>query len=486
MSTIDKIDGYKLDHRRQYPNKTEYIYSNWTPRSSRIKDQDHVVFLGLQYFIQKYLMDDMEFFFNGYDNEKEIMEYFEMMESYIGKNNNIGTSHLISLQKLGYVPLEFKALPEGTLTPLRVPMFTVINTHPDFFWLVNYIETILSCVVWLPCTSATHALRIKNTLLNYANETCENNDFLKFQAHDFSFRGMAGLEAACLSGMGHLSSFYGTDTIPAISFINKYYPCDSEYFIAGSVPATEHSVMCAGGNLTELETFERIIDLYPEGIVSIVADTWDLWGVILNILPKLKNKIMERNGKIVIRPDSGNPADIICGDEKNPGVVSLLWEIFGGKINLKGYKELDSHIGVIYGDAITNEVAKNILERLKAKGFSSSNIVFGIGSYTYQYNTRDTFGFAMKATWAQIDGKGIDIYKDPITDKGEKKSAKGKLSVYRKFCGHDIKNDGKLRLKDECSEEEENNSLLEAVWKDGKFIKKYSFEEIRKRLNQYD
>lgn len=477
MSTITKIDGYKLDHRRQYPEKTEYIYSNWTPRSSRINGHDHVVFLGLQYFIQKYLIEDMRDFFDsdGYD----IYQYEKMVNSYLGKNS-IGTSHIKALQELGYIPLEFKALPEGTLTPLRIPMFTVTNTHPDFFWLVNYIETILSCVLWLPCSSATSSFYLKKLLCDYQSQTCDTDGYVNFQAHDFSFRGMGGLESAFLSGIGHLSNFYGTDTIPAIEIIDQYYPSQEGYFIGGSVPATEHSVMCAGGDKDELKTFERILDLYPEGIVSIVSDTWDLWHVINNILPTLKDKIMERNGKVVIRPDSGNPADIICGlmdtnmlSSDQVGVVPCLWELFGGSINSKGFKELDPHIGVIYGDAITYDVAQDILERLKNKGFAASNIVFGIGSYTYQYKTRDTYGFAMKATWAQIDGKGIDIYKKPITDNGQKNSAKGKLSVI-------LDENGKMTL---LEGEERNDSLLKTVWKDGKFTRTYTFEEIRKTLN---
>lgn len=479
MSTIDKIDGYKLDHRRQYPPKTEYIYSNWTPRSSRIEGHHHVVFLGLRYFIQKYLIDDMRDFFNG--DGYDIDQYQNMVNSYLGENS-VGTEHIKALKDLGYMPLEFKALPEGTLTPLRIPMFTVINTNPDFFWLVNYIETILSCVLWLPCTSATSAYYLKRLLKTYSELTCDNDNHIKFQAHDFSFRGMAGLEAACLSGMGHLSSFYGTDTIPAIKFINEYYGSlfDESYFVGGSVPATEHSVMCAGGNLTESETFERILDLYPSGIVSIVSDTWDLWNVINSILPSIKEKIMSRNGKLVIRPDSGDPETILCGTDylngskysSGKGVIESLWDLFGGNINSKGFKELDSHIGVIYGDAITYERAHSILERLTAMGFSASNIVFGIGSYTYQYKTRDTYGFAMKATWAQIDGKGIDIYKKPITDDGQKNSARGKLSVIKDA-------EGALKL---IEGEEIDGSLLETIWKDGKFIKTDTFQQIRNRL----
>lgn len=476
MKYLIEIDGYKLDHRRQYPDKTEYIYSNWTARSSRVPGQDAVVFFGLQYFLQKYLMDDMELFFKG--NIDEIASRYTMrVNSYLGPNS-IGDKHIRDLHKLGYIPLKFDALPEGTCVPLRVPMLTVENTNSDFSWLVNYFETLLSCILWMPCTSATSALRLKKLFMEYAEETGTSKDFVQWQGHDFSFRGMPGLEAAILSGMGHLTSFTGTDTIPAIDAIEQYYSGVNNGIVGGSVSATEHSVMCAGGQETEMDTFKRLLNLYPSGIVSIVSDTWDLWKVIWSTLPALKEDIMARDGKLVIRPDSGDPVKIICGyDEESSGfpgkgVVECLWDIFGGTINDKGYKELDSHIGVIYGDAINYERAEEIFKQLKAKGFSSGNIVFGVGSYTYQHVTRDTYGFAMKATWAQIDGLGVDIFKKPVTDNGDKFSAKGRLSV--------IKNEeGKLVLLDCATPEQEETSLLKTVWKDGKFTRRTDISEVR-------
>lgn len=478
MKYLIEIDGYKLDHRRQYPDKTEYIYSNWTARSSRVIGQNSVVFFGLQYFLKKYLMEDMAFFFQG--NIDEIAEKYQCrINLYLGKNS-IGTEHIRALHGLGYIPLKFKALPEGTCVPLRIPMLTVENTHPDFAWVVNYFETLMSCILWMPCTSSTSALRLKTLFMKYAKETGTDMAFVPWQGHDFSFRGMAGLEAAILSGMGHLTSFTGTDTIPAIDSIEQYYGGIGNEIIGGSVPATEHSVMCCGGKETEMETFRRLLELYPEGIVSVVSDTWDLWKVLWAVLPTLKPEIMRRNGKLVIRPDSGDPVKIICGDGSQDGfprkgVVEALWDIFGGTVNNKGYKELDSHIGVIYGDAINYERAEEIFKRLKEKGFSSGNIVFGIGSYTYQYTTRDTYGFAMKSTWAQIDGKGINIFKKPVTDNGEKFSAKGRLSILRS-------QQNELTIFDCADEEQENKSLLKTVWVNGQFTRKTSIIEIRNLL----
>ena len=224
-----------------------------------------------------------------------------------------------------------------------------------------------------------------------------------------------------------------------------------------------------------------ILEVYPKGIVSIVSDTWDLWKVLTEYLPVLKEDIIARPGKVVIRPDSGDPVDIICGnpngknENEKKGVIELLWDVFGGKTNTKGFKELVPQIGAIYGDSITTERATQICERLKAKGFASTNVVFGIGSFTYQYNTRDTFGFAMKATYGEVDGIGREIFKDPITDDGTKKSAKGLLQIFKNA-------EGEYELKDQCSWEEEAKGELKEVFRDGKLLIDYSLAEIRERL----
>jgi nicotinamide phosphoribosyltransferase len=280
-----------------------------------------------------------------------------------------------------------------------------------------------------------------------------------------------------MSGAGHLLFFTGTDTIPAIDFLEDYYDAYSD-FVGGSVAATEHSVMCAGGDENERETFERLLELYPNGIVSVVSDTWDLWNVLTNIVPSLKDRILAREGKLVIRPDSGDPVKIIVGDELAPvgsperkGVIELLWDTFGGVITDKGYKLLDSHIGAIYGDSITYDRLNAILDGLEKKGFASANMVFGIGSFSYQYVTRDTYGFAMKATEVEINGVSKPIFKDPVTDGGLKKSAKGRLSV--------ISEGGTLVLMDEADEITEAKSILRPVWRNGEFIHRYTLAEVR-------
>jgi nicotinamide phosphoribosyltransferase len=478
MNPLLLTDGYKVDHKRQYPNGTTLVYSNWTPRKSRIEGIDNVVFFGLQYFLKKYIIQDFDLHFFKQPKEVVVKKYARRINNYLGENQ-VGTKHIEDLHDLGYIPMVFKALPEGTSVPIRVPMFTMYNTLPEFFWLTNYFETLLSAVIWLPCNSATIAKEYRKVLDQYALETSSTPEFVDWQGHDFSMRGMGGIEAAVTSAAAHLLSFRGTDTIPSIEFLEEYYNANSDTeLIGGSVAATEHSVMCMGTTEGEFETFKRLIcEVYPKGIVSIVSDTWDLWKVLTDYLPRLKNEIIAREGKVVIRPDSGNPVDIICGnpngktEQEKKGVIELLWDIFGGSTNAKGYKELVPQIGAIYGDSITIARATTICERLKAKGFASTNVVLGIGSFTYQYNTRDTFGFAMKATYGEVNGQGRAIFKDPITDDGTKKSAKGLMKI-------DLV-DGIYRLTDEVSWEEEQKGALKEVFRDGKLLINQTLSEIR-------
>ena len=481
MNPLLLTDGYKVDHRRQYPDKTTLVYSNWTPRKSRIEGLDEVVFFGLQYFIKKYIIHDFEEYFFKQPKEEVIKKYSRRINNYLGENQ-VGTKHIEDLHDLGYIPMVFKALPEGVSIPLRVPMFTMYNTIPEFFWLTNYFETLLSAVIWLPCNSATIAKEYRKVLDKYAGETASVPEFVDWQAHDFSMRGMGGIEAAITSAAGHLLSFTGSDTIPVIDFFEDYYNANSDNeLIAGSVAATEHSVMCMGTTEGECETFKRLVtEVYPKGIVSIVSDTWDLWKVLTDYLPRLKEDIVAREGKVVIRPDSGDPVDIICGnpngktEQEKKGVIELLWDVFGGTTNAKGYKELIPQIGAIYGDSITVARATQIAERLKEKGFASTNVVLGIGSFTYQYNTRDTFGFAMKATYGEVDGEGRAIFKDPITDDGTKKSAKGLMKI-------DLI-DGVYHLTDNVSWEEEKQGELKEVFRDGKLLVDQSLSDVRARV----
>lgn len=479
-------DFYKIGHRQQYPEGTEVVYSTWTPRSNKhLPQAEFAVMFGLQYFMQEYLVDYFDQHFFRRPRREVVAEYERYLKYTLGVESP-DTHHISELHALGYLPLEIRALPEGTKVPFRVPMATVHNTDPRFFWLTNYFETLMSCELWKASTTATIAKLYRNILDKYAVLTTGSNEFVQFQGHDFSMRGMSGLHDAAVSGMGHLLSFSGTDTIPAIMCMEQHYQANIEEEMVGtSVNATEHSVMCAGGKDTEYNTYERLINkVYPSGIVSIVSDTWDLWKVITETIPALKEDILARDGKVVLRPDSGNPADIICGDPtklagtpEHKGVIELLWETFGGTVTEQGYKVLDPHIGAIYGESITLEMCENMCKRLAAKGFASTNIVFGIGSFTYQYLTRDTLGYAMKSTLTVCNGEEIHIFKDPVTDDGVKKSAKGRVIV------ENI--DGRLVYVDELSLFEKcKGDLLQTVFKDGEILRTYSLSEIRERMNE--
>lgn len=521
-------DSYKTGHVFMYPKGTSLVYCNMTPRSNSHapKGCDELLNIGEQLtwdHIHELFQDN---FFNV-EKQRVCDEIKREYSLHLGMDYD--TSHIEALHDLGYLPIRVKALPEGTLVPMRVPVMTIFNTLPQFFWLPNFLETLISNLWWKPSTSATLALAYKRNLLKWANKTdVANVGFVEFQGHDFSMRGLDSPWAAMASGIGHAACFQGSDSLPVIHGVRKYYPnynddrtVNFDKGIVYSVNATEHSVMCAGGKESEIDTFRRLLKTFPTGILSVVSDTWDLWKVCTEYLPDLKEEILARDGKLVIRPDSGDPVDIICGwdhtkdrsilreggklpyiegSPQDKGVIELLWDVFGGTVNEQGYKVLDPHIGCIYGDSITLERQEAICERLAAKGFASTNMVFGIGSFTYQYNTRDTFGTAMKATYVEKRGtctefsekegtlghpsvscsdcnciERQEIFKNPVTDDGIKKSAKGLLRV-------DLV-DGKYVLKDQVSWEEEAGGELQVIYDDGEFFNTVTFDEIRERVN---
>lgn len=532
------IDFYKAGHKFQYPEGTEFVYSNFTPRSSKLAStikgifDEKVVFFGLQGFIQWFLIDAFNEGFFKRPKDEVVAEYKWHMDNGLGPDS-VDVSHIAALHDLGYLPVVIKALPEGSLVNIKVPMFTIANTHPDFFWLTNYLEDVLSNESWKACTTATTAWQYRKLLEQYAEETGANKDFIMWQGHDFSFRGVGGIHDGAKNSAGHLLSFYGTDTIPAIAYLKDYYK-GGETFIGGSVPATEHSVMCMGGEEDEVGTFRRLItEIYPSGVVSIVSDTWDYWNTITNTTVILKEKILARKenalglAKVVFRPDSGDPVKIVTGlvaievptlqgydvvievfdsnaeaikyqgkyyefeetEDSNSlilgkeipehvvkGSIECLWDVFGGTTNATGYKELNPRVGLIYGDSITLERAQQILQRLKDKGFASSSIVFGIGSYTYQYQTRDSYGFAMKATFGVVNGVDKEIFKSPKTGDNFKKSAKGLLRVEKEGNG--------FVLYDQQTREQEGQGELKVVFLNGVADNTQSLEEIRKVLQR--
>ena len=509
MNPLLLTDGYKTGHHQQYPKGTTLVYSNFTPRSNKYapKGCDRVVSFGQQ-MVVKQIHDMFQTYFFNRPKDEVISEIKQEMSWYL--NSDYDTTHFEELHDLGYLPICVKGIEEGTLVPIKVPVLTIYNTHPKFYWVTNYLETIISNLLWKPMTSATIAHQYRKVLTHWALKTDpERMWFIDWQGHDFSMRGMDSIAATISSGLGHATSFMGSDSLPVIHGARKFYGAQGP--VVGSVNATEHSVMCAGSKEDEVGTFRRLLETYPTGILSVVSDTWDLWKVCTEHIVTLKEEILARDGKLVIRPDSGDPVHIICGmdefpqfktpeerkvlDNEEKGVIELLWDVFGGTVNEQGYKVLDSHIGAIYGDSITIDRAEEICKRLEAKGFASTNIVLGVGSFTYQFNTRDTFGFAMKATYVELLEEkitdygnpgtevpvrvkvGREIFKDPITDDGTKKSATGLLSVF--------KDDNLVyQLHDHCDWNTESKGELQTIYKDGEYVNVVSFEEIRERLKQ--
>ncbi|WP_405630072.1 nicotinate phosphoribosyltransferase [Pseudoalteromonas sp. Ld20] len=518
-------DVYKEFHSRAYHPDVSQVYANFTSRSgklSNVENNNKVAFVGLQYFIKSYLEQEWGAFFSA-DKASAVGEHKRILSAMLGYV--VDVKYLEDLHDLGYLPLRIKALPEGTLVPYLVPSITIVNTKEGFQWLTNMIETVLSCENWPIQTSATTSVAYLKVFKEFALKTGLPLEFVPFQGHDFSFRGMFGKHAAAMSGFGHLASgLVGTDTITAVLFAEKYYGANVDKELVGcSVDATEHSVTCSWIMEGEIEFFKYLMkEQSPTGVLSVVSDTWDFWTLVTDYLPQLKNEIMARDGTLVIRPDSGDPVKILTGYKVSPvadhaalfetqqeaeqqviqqgyeaycfngqyfgfegertitlmaceikGLIECLWDIFGGTMTDKGFKLLDEHIGAIYGDAITLVRQREILQRLLDKGFASK-VVLGIGSYSYQYVTRDTHGSAVKATSVVKNGERVAIFKDPKTD-SKKKSAKGLLKVERV--------DGELVLFDDVTQAEEATGLLEVVFEDGKLIKEVSLATIRATID---
>lgn len=486
MNPATLADMYKIGHFNQYPKGTTLVYSNLTPRKSRIEGIDGIVFFGLQYFIKHILQERFQKDFFDLPLEDVVKSFKRVMDNTLGKDS-ITTDHIESLHRLGFLPIRIRALPEGTVCPIGVPCLTVVNTLPEFYWLTNFLETILSTEIWMACTSATTSREYRKVFSKYAMLTTGNTTGVQWQAHDFSMRGMSSLESAMISGAAHLLSFTGSDTIPALHFLEHYYGANSDNeLVMASVAATEHSVQCAGGELNERETYRRLLqDVYPNGIVSIVSDTWDYYNVLTNILPSLKEIILARDGKCVIRPDSSpkTPLEIICGDPEakteaeRKGSVELLWDTFGGTVNELGYKVLNPKVGLIYGEAIVVKLAEQICIKLMEKGFASTNCLYGIGSMSFSLVTRDVYSFAVKSTYVEINDVGHEIYKSPKTDGSKsKKSLKGLLVVE--------KSDSGLTVRDQVTKLEESGGELKTVFEDGVLLIDHTLQQIRDRVKE--
>jgi len=495
MNSMFLVDGYKISHFEMYQDGTEIVYSNFTPRSNKYAPKGNngkVLNFGHQYAIRFIVEHFNENFFN-IRKEDIINDVKTNFSAYLDVDYD--TKHIEELHDLGYLPLEIRTLDEGTESAIKIPVLFLYNTDIRFAWVTNYIETILSNLLWQPLTTATNVLLMKRIVKEAVLKTDKDNvGAVDFMLHDFSMRGLTGLDAAIGSGLAFASVSMGSDSLPVIKASQHYY--DETSTPVFSVRASEHSQMTAGGIEGEFEIYENLLTKFPTGIMSLVSDSFDLWRVLTDYLPKLKDIIMARDGKLVIRPDSGNPVDIICGEPinyktnkaysqpvtispKNKGVIELLWDVFGGTVNEEGFKVLDSHIGMIYGEAINQNNIKEIFSRLEAKSFAASNCFFGQGSFSMQMVTRDTWGMALKCIAQQRNGELVEIMKDPVTDDGIKKSAKGLTVVFKD-------ENGEYYLKDQASLEElsSEENQLKVRFKDGNYYNQTTLSLIRQRINE--
>jgi nicotinamide phosphoribosyltransferase len=556
INPLYESDGYKVAHKAMLAKDTTRLYGTWIPRSLKYMPRgiDKIMSAGQQLVVRYlhstfaenfFFTKELEFVKNSNTTEdefyykQEAMKFISDMSKYLGMKYE--GKHFEDLWDLGYLPIKIKAIPEGIFTQPNIPHMTFINTVDGYAWLTLFLETYISKLAWQMPTAATIANKFKQNSIEWVNKTDKNNLWLAdFMCHDFHSRGGNPFTSIAV-GLGHSISNKGSDTLNVIPASRYYYDFDENEVPIFSVNASEHSVSCtqlfyyadqlkngllndkikefysfdlpADGSvnnpdyltIAEWLMLDDWLDRFPNGILSVVDDTMSTWKHITQVIARLKNKILVRNGKLVTRPDSGDPVDIICGvnpefgysEDKdvaqNKGVIELLWNIFGGTINEQGYKVLDQHIGAIYGDSINLDRQVEIYKRLEAKGFAATNIVLGVGSFTYVMLTRDSAGYAAKGSWFEVEedrthndnGRetqwtekvSYNIYKDPITDDGQKRSLKGLLCVTQN------EHNGELEVIQECDWNLENKGMLQTIYENGEFYNQTTLTEIRQRIN---
>jgi nicotinamide phosphoribosyltransferase len=478
------IDFYKAVHAEMLPTKITKSVSYFTPRMSRVRMWNKVVMFGLQGFVKTYLIDYFNERFFERPIDEVISEYERIMDASLGKGV-YGLQKIKDLHTLGYLPIEIWALPEGTKVPMHVPMFCITNTHDDFAWLPQALESLISAEAWHPMLVATVGATYRDIVNKFYDETCDDSVSRNKALGSFDFRGEECTDSAIKAAAGWCLSFVNTATVPVIPYLEKLYNCDcTKEPVAFGSPSTEHAVMCSNYAVDgdEVTLLKRLLtEIYPDTSFSAVLDSYDYWNVIDNVLPQIKPEIMAHNGCMLMRGDSGDCIEVVTK------TVFKLWDEFGGTINSKGYKVLDPHVKVIYGDSITIQRCERIYEILKDNGFAASNVALGVGSFSFQCVeedgilkpfTRDTFSSCIKATYCEIDHKPYPIFKNP-KEGGFKKSQKGCCLVY--------KNDnGELCYKDEYTWKEvscNSKQELKAIFRNSELLIDDSLANIRNRLH---
>jgi len=457
-------DSYKVSHHLQYPPKTSYCYSYFESRGGKFKN---VIFFGLQYIVKKYLTGVQV-------TEEKIQEAKEILSEHLGSVpfNEAGWRYILENHG-GKLPVIIKAVPEGTTVPVKNVLFTVENTDPECYWLVGYLETILlQC--WYPSTVASYSHEMKKVIHQALKATSGNFGELDFQLHDFGFRGTSSIESAGLGACAHLVNFKGTDTIAGLTTAKKYYSSKCAGF---SVPASEHSTTTVWGPNNEREAFQNMLTVFDEGIVSVVSDSYDIYHACRTIWgEQLKEDIIkrgEKGGRLVVRPDSGDPATVVLQ------LLEIFEQKFGTKKNAMGFKVLPRFIRILQGDGINLESVAHIFEHLKQNGWSAENVVLGCGGSLLQKHNRDTQKFAFKCSFAVVDGKGIEVYKDPITDK-VKKSKRGKMALVKN--GDEKLDFETIQHAQTMNGDIEAKDVLVPVFQDGEILVDYTLDSIRERV----
>ncbi len=451
MNKLFNCDFYKITHPRQLPERTSKVYSYIESRGGQF---DFSLFFGLQGFLKEYLCG--QFVTQKDIDEAEVFYKKGFGFDYFDKK---GWEHILNKYN-GHLPLKISAIPEGTCVPVKNVLVTIENTDEKVPWLTQFIETMLLRAIWFPTTVATASKTFKNIIKKYCDIT--GTEVSPFHLNDFSSRGCSSHETAGIGGSAHLCNFLGSDNVEGVRYAMKNYNTDVCGF---SVLAGEHHTVTIYGKKNELKAYDHLLDSAPdEAIVSIVIDSYDMENAVKNLLGgKLKEKILARKGKVVFRPDSGDITKVPVQ------IVKWLWDIFGGTINERGYKVLNPKVSVIQGDSVSIENVPIILDSFIREKFCISNIILGAGGKLLQAWNRDSMMWAQKACWGIVDGKEIDIFKDPITDQG-KKSKKGRLKLIKTDSGYETVN---------ISDPREDQ--LRVVFKNGVLYNETTFDEVRKR-----
>lgn len=478
------IDFYKATHAEQYPEGMTKIYSPGTPRMSRLADVDKVVYFGGQAFCKEYLIKAFNENFFSRSEEEVVAEYDRVLTNTLGPGT-YNSEKVRKLHRLGYLPIAMYAVPEGSNTAIGVPQSVFVNTHPDFAWLTNTLETAFSAYIWHIQISAEVGKRYRKIVEKYHKATCDENIRISSLLGDFSMRGQHSPESAMKSSAAWLLSFRNTATVPAIMWLEENYgaDCENEEVGYGAI-STEHSVMCSNFSVDgdEITHIKRLLtEIYPNNSFSMVSDSYDYWNLVDNILPQCKEEILNHTGCLAIRGDSGDPVEVVTE------TVFHLWETFGGTVNSKGCKVLDPHVKVIYGDSITPQRCEQIYKILLGNGFAINNVSLGVGSFSFMCleedggfapYTRDTFSYAIKATYGEDkDGLPIMIQKQPKA-LAWKKSQRGCIWVNPN--GKDYIDN--LTFNVAHTGENGETNLLQLVFKDGKMVKEQTLAEIRERM----